>query len=212
MTWIATGVWAASKAIDYFGDKKAEKAQQQGIAKAEGIQQQALAQTRTDLQPYMDLGTAGASGLQRLLADPNSIADSAAYQWRVGQGLQGLDRSAAARGALFSGGHSADLIRFGQGEAAQEYGNQWQRLAGLASTGQNTATNLGNLGQGHAATLGGLAMGSADVRASGYQNQASNINQLAYGVGGGINDWYQANKARNPGGTGWYLGNNPGRG
>ena len=31
-------------------------------------------------------------------------------------------------------------------------------------------------------------------------------------IGGAFNNWYSNNLANNPGGTGWYVGNNPGVG
>lgn len=212
MSWVAVGTAVVGGAIQYKGQKDATKAAQQGYAQANQVNQQALDQARADYQPYMALGQTGVNGLQRLLSDPNSIQDSAAYQWTRQQGLQGLDRSAAARGALWSGGADADRMAFASGLASQEYGNQWNRLAGLAQGGQNATMNLGALGQGYAGDIARGTLGAADARATGYQNQSNTLGQLAYGIGGGVNDWYQGNKANNPGGTGWYLGNNPGRG
>lgn len=169
-------------------------------------------QSRADMQPWLHAGQNALGGLQGLLKDPNSIKDSNAYQFQMGQGLQGLDRSAASRGNLFSGGHNADVLGFSQGLASQEYGNQWNRLAGLAGVGQTAASNLGSLGAGMASNVGNALGNVGNIRNSMYQQQGQNSAQLAYGVGGAFNNWYQGNKANNPGGTGWYVGNNPGKG
>lgn len=169
-------------------------------------------QSRADMQPWLHAGQNALGGLQGLLKDPNSIKDSNAYQFQIGQGIQGLDRSAASRGNLFSGGHNADVLGFGQGLASQEYGNQWNRLAGLAGVGQTAATNLGSLGAGMASNVGNALGNIGQARQGMYQQQGQNNAQLAYGIGGAFNNWYQGNKANNPGGTGWYVGNNPGKG
>lgn len=193
MSWVAVGTAVVGGAIQYKGQKDASKAAQQGYAQANQVNQQALDQARADYQPYMALGQTGVNGLNALLADPNSIQNSAAYQWRTEQGINALDRSAAARGSLFSGGHSVDLLNYGQGAASQEYDAQWNRLAGLAQGGQNATMNLGALGQGYAGNVAQNTLGAAGARATGYQNQSNTLGQLAYGIGGGFNDWYQGN-------------------
>lgn len=147
---IAGGVMqnrAAGKAAD--AQRNAANA---GIAE----QQAAREQFQQNIAPYLQFGQTGIAGLQGLLADPDSIQDSAAYQWRFNQGLQGLDRSAASRGNLFSGGHNADVQGFGQGLASQEYDNQWARLAGIAQLGQNSAIGAGQQGQQSANAIGNL--------------------------------------------------------
>lgn len=49
------------------------------------------------------------------------------YQFRLGQGQQSLEQSAAARGLLNTGGTLKDLIGYGQNFASQEYGNVYDR-------------------------------------------------------------------------------------
>jgi hypothetical protein len=49
------------------------------------------------------------------------------YQWRLGQGLNAVNSSAAARGGFFSGNTGQALMNYGQGAASQEYGNQFNR-------------------------------------------------------------------------------------
>ncbi len=55
-----------------------------------------------------------------LRADPG-------YQFRVSEGQKALERSAASKGLLLSGGQLKDLTRFGQGQGAQEYGAAYAR-------------------------------------------------------------------------------------
>lgn len=49
------------------------------------------------------------------------------YQFRMQQGTDALQQSAAARGLLQTGGTLRDLINYGQNFASQEYGNVFQR-------------------------------------------------------------------------------------
>ena len=56
------------------------------------------------------------------------------------QGLQALDRSAASKGTLQSGGQAKGAQEFGQGLASQQYGNYFNRLLSLAGIGQGAAS------------------------------------------------------------------------
>lgn len=173
------------------GERRAADAQAQAQQAAIDEQRRQYDQSRQDMEPWRQAGMDGLSRLQGLLTNPNSIQDSNAYQWRLGQGLQAQDRSAAANGNLFSGGHSADLMRFAQGEASQEYGNQWNRLAGLAGVGQTANSQLGALGANMAGNIGNSLGNIGNARASSYSNQANNWGQFATGAMGQINDWYR---------------------
>jgi len=73
--------------------------------------------------------------LKRLLDDPNSIGQSAAYKFRVGQGEEALQRSLGAKGMLNSGNRLMDLTKYGQDMASQEYDNQFGRLKDLLGIG-----------------------------------------------------------------------------
>ena len=79
--------------------------------------------------------------LNSLMANPDSIANTESYKFRLGQGQQALQRSAAAKGMLGSGNVLAALMDYGQGMASTEYGNEFDRLL-KASQGQDTY-NLG---------------------------------------------------------------------
>jgi len=103
------------------------------------------------------------------------------YQFRLNEGQKAIDRSAAARGGLLSGGAQREGIRYSSNLASGEYGAFVDRLmqqAGLGSTGigasaaagANTASNVGN-----AAIYGGNAKGSA------YMQGASAINNSVQG-------------------------------
>ena len=52
------------------------------------------------------------------------------FQFRLGEGLKALQRSAAAKGTLLTGGTLKGLMSFGQDMASQEYGNVYNRKQG----------------------------------------------------------------------------------
>jgi hypothetical protein len=121
------------------------------------------------------------------------------YQFRLKEGMQGLERSAAARGGLLSGGTLKGIQRYGQDMASQEYQNAFNRyqaertgtlnpLQSLAGVGQSTANTLGTMGMNYANQVGELYQGGANARASGYVGSANAINQ---GISGVSNQYYQ---------------------
>jgi cytochrome c556 len=82
------------------------------------------------------------------LQDPSQVQNTAGYKFAVDQGNQAINRSAAAKGMLNSGGVLAELAKYGQGMGAQQYQTQLGNLQQNYQN-QNTQTNnLANLMQG----------------------------------------------------------------
>lgn len=118
-----------------------------------------------------------AAGLANFQASPG-------YNFRLQQGVNALDRSAASRGMLLSGAQNKAISDYGQNTASQEWGNYINQLAGLAGQGASTAgqemgANTSAINAGNNALMTGL-MGQA----SSYSNSA---NALANGIGSTIN-------------------------
>jgi hypothetical protein len=100
------------------------------------------------------------------------------YQFRMDQGLDALDASAAARGGLYSGAAMQDALKFGQDYASNEYGNIFNMLGGLSTTGMNAA---------------GMNASAAQNTANGVSNALAGIgNAQAAGAIGGANAWSNA--------------------
>lgn len=158
-----------------FNNNKARNAINDGNNQAMGTIGSYYNDAKGYLDPYMGLGKTGVSGLMGLLNDPNSIQNSEAYKWRFGQGMDALDKSAAARGSLFSGGHTKDAMQFGQGMASQEYDNQWRRLMGLTDLGADSASRLGALGMGAGQSIAQLQQDNGQNRASTYTQRGQNF-------------------------------------
>lgn len=76
--------------------------------------------------------------LRALLDNPDSIQQSAAYKFRVGQGQEALQRSMGAKGMLNSGNRLTDLMKYGQDMGSQEYDAQYGRLSDLYKTDSNS--------------------------------------------------------------------------
>ena len=102
------------------------------------------------------------------------------YQFRLSEGLKAIERSAAARGALRSGATMRSIGRYAQGEAAGEFGNYFNRLAGLAGVGQAATDSTSQAGQNYANAASNAYTNAGNARASAYANTGSAINQ---GVG-----------------------------
>lgn len=118
-------------------------------------------------------GVAAAAG-QKFTSSPD-------YQFAFTQGLQALQRSAAAGGTLQSGGQVKAATEFGQGLASQQYGNYYNRLLSLSQLGTGAANTTSNAamtgGNSQAATLQGIGT----AQASGIVGGA---NAMTAGLGG----------------------------
>lgn len=134
------------------------------------------------------------------------------YQFRVAQGQQALERSAAARGGVQSGGTLKDLTQYNQDFASNEYQDAYNRfntnklntyniLSGTAGLGQASAAQQANLGANTATqvannTTTGITS-AANATAAGDTNEANSINQ---GIQSLINLYANRNNIQN--GTG----------
>jgi hypothetical protein len=210
---IAGVATVAGSALSNRGADKAADASRDANLAAIDEQRRQYDTTRDDYMPFLEAGY-GALDRQNafLSGDWSGFESSPDYKFAVDQGFKGLERGLSAGGAMGSGGADADRIALGQGLATQYAGNYWNKLAGQAGQGQAAVGTLGSLGANAANQIGGAYQNIGNARASSFQQKGQNYSDLAYGLGGGLNNWYQGNKANNPGGTGWYLGNQPGKG
>lgn len=191
----------------------AANAAQQGSAAEIAERQRQYDLTRQDQMPFLQAGYGALDRQQRILdGDYSQFQNSPDYTYAMQQMQQGVERGAGARGALYNGGTSVDLAKHLGGLASQNLNSYWNKLAGQAGQGQVTASGLGALG----ASMGNqnaMSIGNATgARQSSYLNAGAANAGAAGALGGIFNNWYQQNSANNGGGSGWYLGNNPGKG
>jgi len=139
-------------------------------------------------------GGAAPSGMAAFFTSPD-------YTFRRDEGTRGLEQSAAARGGAFSGNALRGITDFSSNLAAGEYGNYWNRLAGLAGVGQ-TATSEGiRAGQNFANQYGANTMAAGDARASGIMGGA---NSWSNALNSGLNNYmlYRGGWFGGPGSSG----------
>lgn len=117
----------------------------------------------------------------------NSFYTDPGYQFSMDQGIQAIDRSAAARGILNSGATAKALDKFGQGLANQQYGTYYNRLAGLSGTGQTATNETANAAGTYGTNAGNELTNAGNARASGYIGAANAFNSGLSGVGNSIN-------------------------
>jgi hypothetical protein len=109
------------------------------------------------------------------------------YAFRLSEGQKALDRSAAARGGLISGGAMKAATRFGQDMGSQEYqnafnryqtnrSNQLQPLGNLMASGQSAASNQGSAAGQYGTNAGNLMMQGGQAMAAGQLGMGNTIN------------------------------------
>lgn len=144
------------------------------------------------LSPFVNAGT-GALGAQQALlgldggdAQQQAIAalqDSPQFQALTQQGENAILQNASATGGLRGGNVQSALAQFRPQLLAQLINDQYSKLGGLSSLGQNAAAGVGNAGiqtGGNIAQLlqqGGAAQAGAKLAAG--NKQANVFNQVA---------------------------------
>ena len=116
------------------------------------------------------------------------------YQFRLQQGLKGVEDSAAARGTLLTGGTVKDLNDYAQGSASQEFDNEYRRLFGIAGLGQGAAGTLGGYGSSYANNATGLITGAGNAQAAGTVGGANAWNSALGNIGQNAMDAYMYNQ------------------
>jgi len=155
--------------------KKAAKAQAAATDKGIAEEHRQFDLTRSDLAPWREAGGKAIGQGYAMLQPGYDYTTSPGYQFRFGEGQRAVESSAASKGMLMSGGTLKDLVRFGQGTAAQDYNDQFNRTMAVASGGQQAATSGAQLGQQSANSIADLYTQGGNAKASGYIGQANAI-------------------------------------
>jgi hypothetical protein len=151
------------------------------INNATDAQRDAFNTITANNKPFLTTGT---SALNQLGAsyglnggggaiDPNAgFYQSPDYQFRLGQGIKGVDAGAAARGMLDSGATRKAEIGYAGNLASGEFNTYANRLQSLAGIGQAAASNQAGAAQGYANNIGNLAQAGANNLSNGVNNLA----------------------------------------
>ena len=160
------------------------RAQRRAAQQQQALLAQQQAQQRADLQPYMTLGS---NALGRMAAvdagDYSTFENAPDFVFARDEGMRALDRSAAARGSLFSGGADADRMRFASGLASQNLQNYLGRMMSQAGMGQQAATNLGSFGAQMAGAQAGAIGAQGQARANGLNAWGNMLGDMAFAGG-----------------------------
>lgn len=179
---IAAGTAAVSSGVQAFAGAKASKEQRKAAEAAIAEQRRQYDTTRADFAPWRTAGAGAldmlsrAYGLNGQAPDQSAFTASPGYQFRYNEGLRAIDRGAAARGLLHSGAAVKAEQRFGEGLGASEFGDWWNRLSGVAGTGQAAVGSTAQAGQNAANAIGQFQTNAGNAGASSYANTGSSIN------------------------------------
>ena len=200
MPWMIAAAVVGSSLIGSSASKSAASTQANAANRAADLQMQQFERQVELQEPWRQAGITALNkliplsteytpfGMQQFQQDPG-------YAFRMQEGMKALERSAAARGGLLSGGMLKGAQRYGQDLASQEYMNAFNRyqaernaqlnpLQSLAGVGQTATNQLGQAGQMMAGNVGQALGAAAQARASGYIGGA---NALSQGLGTYLN-------------------------
>lgn len=148
------------------------------------------------LQAQMDLAGLGAPGAQQQAID--ALMKGPQFTSQLKQGENSILSNASATGGLRGGNTQAALAQFSPALLASTINDQYARLGGLTSLGQNAAAGVGNAGMqtGNNITslLGGIGASQAGNALAQGRIGANTVNGIgqafgayygAYGGGGG---------------------------
>ena len=188
-------VGAAGSAYAGKQSSKAAKTQADSADRASQIQQENFEQTRKDLAPYKQagdtslkqlMGQMGTSGYFNQTYDGQDTYNDPSYQFRLQQGQDAIQSSAAAQGGLLSGATLKALQNYGQESASQEYGNAYNRFNADQTNRYNRLSNLVGVGQNAAAQVGNAGAQTSQAIAN---NTMAGANSIAAGQVGSANAW-----------------------
>jgi hypothetical protein len=206
--------------------KSAANTQAAAADRATAAQQEALAQQMELQKPFTEAGTTAVNQLSKMTQPggeatkafsygPFSYTADPGYAFRLKEGMNAMNATAAARGGLISGNALRAGQIYGQEMGSQEYGNAFNRYLQNYANAQNTfqlnrnnlldplkfLTNIGQAGASNqAANVGSFGssqaantIGAANAQAAGQVGSANAIsNAIGQGIGG-----YQMNQLIN---------------
>ena len=225
---IGGGAILGSALLGSNASQNAANTQANAANNATAANQAALQQQLAASEPWRTAGTTAVNQLSAMTQPGGAATQDFSYapfnynqntdpgtQFRLQQGLDAMNATAAARGGLISGNALKAGQDYGQAQGSQEYQNAFNRYLTNYSNAQNTfQLNRNNLlqplqflsGQGQAAAAGqassigataannsALATGAANASAAG---QVGSANAYSNAIGQGLG-LYQTNQLMN---------------
>ena len=168
--------------------------------------------SQQNLQPFLAAGTGAVNRLGAGVAPGGEFGSATpfnfqydqntdpGYGFRFDQGMKSLNASMAAKGLGVSGAGIKGAIDYGQGMGSQEYNNAfnryvtgfnantasqnnlYNRLAGVAGTGQTAGNSVATLGANTSSNIGSSLMSNAANQGNAAMTAAANTTS-AFGQG-----------------------------
>lgn len=222
MTWGAVAIGGAmvvGSVISSQASKSAAQTQADAASQASATQNAALERQLALQQPFTTAGTTsvnqlsamtqpGGAATKEFAYDPFNYQADPGYAFRMKEGMNAMNATAAARGGLISGNALKAGQIYGQEMGSQEYGNAFNRylsnranaqntfqmnrnnlldplkfLTGIGQAGaSNQAANVGNYGTANAANI----TGAANAQAAG---QIGSANAYSNAIGQGVGQY-----------------------
>ena len=186
MPWMALAI-GGSAILGANASSKAASTQAGSADRATELQREMFNKQLELQEPFRQ---AGVNALNKIESGDIMGSMDPSYSFRFQEGLKALDRQAAARGGLISGGALKAAQRYGQEFASNEFGNAYNRLASRAGFGQTASTNMGGAAGQFGANAGNLMTGAGAARASGYVGGANALT-------GGLNQYLNYTQSQN---------------
>lgn len=163
-----------SSALSKRSADKAQRASDASTAQQLGIEERRFSQMREDFAPYRETGGRALGMLEQMITGERDISESAGYQFRLGEGYKGLERSQIGR--RLSGRAGKEMMRYGQDYASNEYQNEFGRLQTLANYGLSGAGQSATQGSASTARMSNI-YGDAGTRNIQMESDRNEINQ-----------------------------------
>lgn len=200
MPWAAAAtvvVGLASAEQQRKAASSASSAQQQSAQMGIDEQRRQFDELRRLLEPYTQAGLPALKQQQALLglegpeaqqAAINAIQNQPGFQAMIQQGENAMLQNASATGGLRGGNLQGAMAQFRPQMLAQAIQDQYSRLGGMTSLGQQSAAGVGTAGmetgRGIAALLGQMGAAQAGGILGAAQAQQKMYGSLMQGMGG----------------------------
>lgn len=188
--------------------KKAAKAQTTAADQSVAEQRRQYDLTRADFAPWRTAGSAAIDKLSAVYGLNGAVAknpdgtpaqyggffNSPDYQFRKDESLKAANNALSSRGLLGSGAAVKAKTALAGNLASAEFGDWWNRLAGVAGVGQTATQATSAAGQNAANNISQAYTNAGNARASAYMNTGAAINNglqnmaslYAFNSGGGF--------------------------
>lgn len=198
----AAALYGANQAAGSASDAYALQKQSADAALAEQKRQFDLGQAaqmpwrtagKTALDEQVNLMGLGSQGAEGQLA---SLMNAPGTQFRLDTGQKTLDRSASAKGGLFSGAAGKAMTGYGQNFASNEYGNRLSQLSSLSGQGQAAASGMAGQGTTYAGNTSNLLTGMGNAGAASSIAQGAAKQSGILGAGQALSNLFNPPKAQ----------------